>query len=380
MATRKPKPDSSQKKTKIVVSDFHIGKGRFLNDGTPNILEDFHFDAKFVEFLEFYSSGEYAEANVELIINGDFLNLLQTDYLGAHSYMITEKMTAYMVHAIIIGHPEVFDALQDFAAKANHSIAYVIGNHDQALLFPAARRILIDCIGPDIRFYDSHYDFSGVRVEHGHMYESVNRCDLRNYLVEDPAYPEPVLNLPWASYFVAAYLPKLKKERPFVDKVKPFTGYMRWALIHDSFFAIRAGIYMAMSFLRLALLQDRHPMLDFRLTWSRLKGITFYPSFLKVAWRVMRRNPHLHTVIFGHTHVLKYKQWSGCKEYFNIGSWNEFTSLDVGDFGLQYFLTYAFIEQTAPDRKPQTRLKEWKGRWEATVDATNMPLGPRTAF
>lgn len=368
----------SQPKIKLVVSDFHLGKGRFLKDGTPNILEDFHFDAKFVEFLEYYSSESFASRHVELIINGDFLNLLQTDYLGTHSYLITEKMTSYMVKAIIAGHPEVFDAFHAFVRCPNHSIAYVIGNHDQALLFPAARRTLIDCIGPGIRFYDTHYDFAGIRVEHGHMYESVNRCDLQNYMIVDDRYPEPILNLPWASYFVAAYLPRLKKDRPFVDKVKPFTGYMRWALIHDSIFAVRAGFYLVMSFLKLALLQDRHPMLDLRLTWGRLKGITFYPSFVRVAWKILRRNPELHTVIFGHTHVLKYKQWSGGKEYFNIGSWNEFTSLDVGDFGLQYFLTYAYIEIGPGETRPKTRLKEWKGRWETTVDATNMPLRSRT--
>ena len=219
----------------------------------------------------------------------------------------------------------------------------------------------------------SDRELGGGRIEHGHMYESVNRCDLQNFAVSDPMYPEPVLNLPWASLFVCLSLTRIKKERPFVDKVKPFTAYMRWALIHDFFFAIRSGIFMATSFLRMAFMQSRHPLLDFRLNWARLKGITFYPMFVNVARRIMRQNPQLHTIIFGHTHVLRYKQWAGGREYFNIGTWNEVTSLEMSDFGIQCKLTYAYIEQVSATKRPRTRLKEAKGHWETIIDATNMP-------
>lgn len=367
------------RKIKLVVSDFHLGKGRFLKDGTVNILEDFNYGPKFVEFLRFYSQGEYETVETELVINGDFLNLLQTDYLGVHTSLVTDRITEYQVRSIIAGHVDVFDALRDFAEKPNHEIAYVIGNHDQAVLFSSARKILRECIGPGIRFYDTFYEFDGVRIEHGHQYEIVNRCDLQNFAISDPMYPEPVLNLPWASLFVSDYLPQIKKERPFVDKVKPFMSYVRWALIHDTAFAFRMGFYIALSFIRMAILQPKHPLLDVRLNWERLRGITFYPAFVSVAHRLLKKNPHLHTVIFGHTHVLRYKQWAGGREYFNIGTWNEVTSLEMGDFGLQCKLTYAHIEQVAPGKRPRTRLKEWKGHWETIVDATNMP-GQQSAY
>jgi UDP-2,3-diacylglucosamine pyrophosphatase LpxH len=172
---------------------------------------------------------------------------------------------------------------------------------------------------------------------------------------------------------VATSLTKIKKERPFVDKVKPFTSYMRWALIHDTAFAIKTGIFIFLSFLRMAFLQMRHPLLDFRLNWARLKGVTIYPSFTGFARKVLRENAGIHTVIFGHTHVLQYKQWSGGREYFNIGTWNEVTSLEMADFGLQKKLTYAFIEQISANKRPRTRLREWRGHWDTLVDATNMP-------
>jgi metallophosphoesterase superfamily enzyme len=61
---------SNIKKTVIVVSDLHLGAGEYV-DGRPNILEDFHYDKELVDFLKYYSSGEYSSREVEIIINGD---------------------------------------------------------------------------------------------------------------------------------------------------------------------------------------------------------------------------------------------------------------------------------------------------------------------
>ncbi len=365
------------KRIKIVVSDFHLGKGAILSDGTANILEDFHFGRKFVEFLNFYSSGEYADDEVELIINGDFLNLLQVDYLGIHTYLVTEKMVNHGVRSIIAGHPEVFDALRAFAEMPNHEIAYIIGNHDIGLLWDGPRKILRECVGEKLRFYDANYDFEGVRVEHGHMYEAINATDPQSFTLRDPDYPEPVLNLPWASLFVVTFLPKIKKDRPFVDKVKPFTGYMRWALMHDFLFAVRTGVYVFCSMLRMIGLARKHPLLDFGFTMARVKGTTVYPSFVKEAGKVLKKNPQINALIFGHTHVLRYRQWGGGKEYFNTGTWNEVTSLDIADFGLQTALTFAHIElpPVQSGQRARIRLKEWKGQWRPEHEANVMPVG-----
>ena len=39
----------------LALSDFHLGAGRFLNNGQVNIFEDFDEDEKFAEFLDYYS-------------------------------------------------------------------------------------------------------------------------------------------------------------------------------------------------------------------------------------------------------------------------------------------------------------------------------------
>lgn len=364
------------KRVKLIVNDFHIGKGPLLKDGTVNILEDFRFGKSFADFLDYYCRGEYENAEVELIINGDFLNLLQIDYLGIHTYLVTERMVTHSVRSIIAGHTEVFDALRIFAAHPRRQIAYIIGNHDIGLLFDGPRKILRETIGTNLRFYDTFYEFDHVRVEHGHMYEAINATDPQRFILNDPDYPEPVLNLPWASLFVAIFLPKIKKERPFVDKVKPFTGYMRWAILHDTFFALRTFFFITFSFLRMISLSRKHPLLDFRIDFARIKGTTIYPSFVKEARKILRNNPRLNAIIFGHTHVLRYRQWGGGKEYFNTGTWNEVTSLDIADFGLQTLLTYGYIELApSPGQKARVRLKEWKGMWRPEVETSIMPVG-----
>jgi hypothetical protein len=43
----------------LVLSDFHLGKGRYLENGQVNTLEDFDEDEKFIEFLDHYSTGTY---------------------------------------------------------------------------------------------------------------------------------------------------------------------------------------------------------------------------------------------------------------------------------------------------------------------------------
>src|SRR6185312_6549304 len=64
------------KKIKLVISDFHLSRGKWLENGRRNPLEDFHQDERFKEFLEYYSTGKYKDYDVELIINGDFFDPL----------------------------------------------------------------------------------------------------------------------------------------------------------------------------------------------------------------------------------------------------------------------------------------------------------------
>ena len=92
------------KKIKLVISDLHLGKGRILDDGGLNSLEEFYYADKLVEFFQFYSSGAYRDYEVEVIINGDFLNFLQVDYKGHFLTAITETIALEVLKKIIQAH------------------------------------------------------------------------------------------------------------------------------------------------------------------------------------------------------------------------------------------------------------------------------------
>src|SRR3954452_7647311 len=104
----------------MVVSDFHLGKGRYFLDGTQNILEDFIYDREFSEFLTYHRSNQFETAEVALILNGDILNLLQIDTWGVHTHLITERSVIRAVEKIVMGHPEFFQALREFAMTPHH--------------------------------------------------------------------------------------------------------------------------------------------------------------------------------------------------------------------------------------------------------------------
>ncbi len=361
----------SASRYKVVVSDFHLGKGRFFEDGTQNIMEDFIYDREFSEFLNYYRTGVYAEAEVELILNGDILNLLQMDTFGVHTHMITEGSVIRAVQKIVKGHPEFFDALKKFAATPKHFISYVVGNHDVGMLWPGPRQVFNEAVGKEVRFHDVYYEFDGIYVEHGQQYERFSQIDVQRPFITR-GLPEPVLNLPWGSLFVAVLLPKIKQDRPHVDKVRPMSTFIRWVFIHDFLWGVKTAFEILNFIVDTILFRRRYQIHQgVRATLGLLKEISLYPNYDKIAFKVLESNPHVNTVIFGHTHILRYRQWREGKEYFNEGTWNETTNLDLSDYGKQIRLTYAFIEYSKEEvgnGRPQVRLKQWNGMWKPEVE------------
>ena len=360
-------------KYKLVVSDFHLGKGRYFRDGTQNILEDFIYDREFAEFLAYHRSGSFADADVELVLNGDILNLLQMDTYGVHTHLVTERSVSQAVEKIVSGHPEFFQALRRFAATPGHTICYIVGNHDAGMLWPGPKRVFAEACGAQVAFYDVDYRIDGLHIEHGQQYEKFAAVDMQRPFITR-GLPEPVLNLPWGSLFVAVALPRIKQERPHVDKVRPFSAFLRWVVIHDLWWGIKTGLMIARFVFDTVLFRTRYQIHQgVGATLGLLKEISLYPNYDKIAVKILEESENINTVIFGHTHILRYKQWREGKEYFNEGTWNEVTNLYLDDYGRQTRLTYAFVEYPAEARdlavsRPKVRLKQWNGAWKPESD------------
>ncbi|HZZ83323.1 MAG TPA: metallophosphoesterase [Anaeromyxobacteraceae bacterium] len=345
------------RKLKLVVSDFHLGKGPYREDGSVNVFEDFRCDGRFAEFLDYHSGGEHADDEVELIVNGDFFNLLSVDLDGRLQEAITEQVAVEKTEAIIRGHPLVFDAVRRFAAAPRRNVVFIMGNHDPGFLFAGVRDAVTRAVGGAHVYLLDNYDFDGVHVEHGMQREPMNAFNPSRYFQERNG--EQILNLPLGSRYIIAVLNQEKAQRPFIDKVAPFRRYYQWAAVNDPAFAVRLTV-RSFNFAVAAALKkiphlDPMPLADLA---KRLLNYTAYPSLEAEAKHLLARKG-FHTVIMGHTHVPLYREYARDRVYINTGTWNPMTSLDMGNLGRTEVLTYAHIEYV--DGRPRARLREWKG-------------------
>lgn len=347
------------KKIKLVISDLHLGKGKTLPEGGLNSLEEFYHDEKLVEFIHYYSTGIYRDYDIELIINGDFLNFLQVDYRGHYLTVITESISLEIMDSIIKGHEAVFKALAEFASQSNHTLTYVVGNHDQAMLWPACRALLNSVIGAPIRYKNIVYFFDGVHIEHGHMHEAANRMDPKKLFLKKEL-AEPILNLPFGSHFFIDLVLKIKHEYPHVDKIRPFSKMVRWMFFNEPFLMMTAFLSLFAYFGKTFFVKDPRRHWSFKRILEIIWESAVFPDLSESARKVLQDN-RVHTVIFGHSHVYQYRQWSSDREYFNTGTWTELTSLDIVSLGKITKLTFVLIEYPEGGGRPRGRLKEWRG-------------------
>lgn len=358
------------KKIKLIISDLHLGAGKVLPNGNINSLEEFYFDDKFSEFLNYYTSGEYQDSEAELIMNGDILNLLQVDYKGHFLSVITEPITLNILKRIIDGHPRFFTALREFVKNGKNTITYVVGNHDQGMLWPQAREYLNQVVGTNIRYRNIVYYFDGVHIEHGHMHEPANRIDPKKFFVKKDI-PEPILNLPFGSFFFVEFVLKVKKEHAHIDKVRPFKAFIRWILIQETRFSIKTFFKLWFFLLQTMFSPDPRK----RFSWKQLAKVivekTIFPNLDSAADKILK-DERVHTVVFGHSHVYRYRNLQQGKQYFNTGTWTELTSMDLSSFGKLTKLTYVLLEYPEGASQPIGRLKQWRGfhRIEEDVDIT----------
>jgi UDP-2,3-diacylglucosamine pyrophosphatase LpxH len=350
---------AAKKRYKIVVSDLHLGKGRTEASGDSNSLEEFFYGDKLVEFIHYHSSGLFRDSEVELIINGDFLNFLQVDYRGHFLTVLTEDVCLEVLQSIVDGHRAVFKALGEFARMPDRYVTYVIGNHDQPMMWPACREYLDSVLGASVRYKNLVYFFDGVHIEHGHMQEAANRVDPRRFFLKKDL-PAPILNLPFGSHFFIDLVLKIKHQYPFVDKIRPFSKMVRWALFNETRMCLNSLFKVTVYFIKAMTNVDVHRNWNFKTLVKIIFESAIFPDLTQSAKKILQ-DDRIKIVVFGHSHVYQYRQWANNKEYFNTGTWTEVTSLDVNSLGKMTKLTYVYFEYQDGVETPRARLKEWRG-------------------
>jgi UDP-2,3-diacylglucosamine pyrophosphatase LpxH len=361
-------------KVKVVISDCHLSAGRFF-EGRLNLHEDFHFDEEMCDLFEHFSSGKYGESaegpvDVELFINGDFLDPLNVPVQGEFEDVVTEDMAVAKIEAIIAGHPKVMAALKRFASKPGKKITYLIGNHDADLFFERVRERITREWDPEGRYPSDKvvlvadrdrikYE-GGVEIRHGNQFEAMHVLDfdrpvLTQYL------DKPVLNLPWGSFYVLKIVNRLKWERPVLDKVRPLKLYVFFGLIMDPWFTLRFVFLSVFYFLHTRLIFSRKRRTSLKNTLDILRQETaIYLDLERQARRVLDQDEETRTLIFGHTHRPMDKVYPDGKQYINTGTWTKMINLDWQRLGQQFCLTFALI-RIPPQGAARCELRQWVG-------------------
>ncbi|MDP7321619.1 MAG: hypothetical protein QF441_13490 [Bacteriovoracaceae bacterium] len=361
----------------LVLSDFHLGKGRFLDNGQINILEDFDEDEKFSEFLDHYSTGTYYFSDVNVILNGDILNLIQMDVEGVFTHLQTEDHIAKMVEEIIDGHPLFFHSLKKFLSRPNKKLTYVIGNHDIGMVFNKAQEVFKKAVGAEVEF-THQYSHGGVLVEHGHRFEPINTVPRAKQVIAGPNNL-PILNLPWASLFCIYLLPKLKSIRPFIDKVRPLSLYVKWTIIHD----FRFFLYLSWTVIAYCIRTQFRPYgrynKNFKISLRQVFKIAVHPKYEKNAKRVFATRPDVKVVVMGHTHITEWRRFKDGKLYFNTGTWNQVPSVDAGMHKNISNLTYVCIELNEKRNTIKNAfLNVWQGKWRPFREEVSTTFFPNS--
>lgn len=372
-------PTGPHKKYKIIISDCHLSAGRFY-EGQLNPYEDFHFDDDMVGFFDYFSSGQYGfhpngdPVEVELILNGDYLDYLNVPINGEFDEAITESLALKKTEAILKAHSEVMDALKRFATKPGKKITYLVGNHDAELFFEKVRERITRQWDPEGRYPSDKVELvadrdrltyeNGVEVRHGNQFETDNSMNFEKPFNTEFS-DEPTLSIPWGSIYVLKIINRMKWERNFVDKVRPVKVFLLFGLILDPWFTLRFMFLSSYYFLKTRinwLGRSRGLFENIRLLIDSLKqGSRLSQDLESDARGLLDQRAELKTIIFGHTHRPMDKIYPDGKQYINTGTWTRMINLDWSGLGQHLRRTFAYVEISGMESRCE--LREWVGEY-----------------
>jgi UDP-2,3-diacylglucosamine pyrophosphatase LpxH len=358
----------------LVISDLHLSAGKMIK-GKRNFLEDFHYDNELIDFLNYYSSGDYLEVEVELIINGDFLDFLAVPYVEFYDDEFwSEKAALEKLRMIMAAHKGVLQAMKRFIAKPEKKIVYIIGNHDAEFVFDSMKEEFL-------KYFDDHADHitlsnaistysptKGVDILHGHQYELAHDFDQENAIIETLG-GEKYFIPPWGSYYVTNVINKYKHERSFINAVRPIKHFIIHGLLFDTFFTIR---FMLSNFYYFMMVRFWHYYLLKKKLSTVVKDLVreleLFQDFETLTRQYFEKHQESRVLIVGHTHNPALRIFNDGTMFINTGTWTKMVNLDLAQWNYGNSLTYAKVlvknkEYAIEDfdQNVEIDLKSWMG-------------------
>lgn len=217
----------------FVISDLHLG-GR-----PPSEPEGpaFQLCSSYRELADFirWASTQSCGGALELVINGDFVDFLAEDSLGAKPWDASEENVIAKLDLIVertrVDGRGPFDALREFSS-ASRRIVILLGNHDVELSLPKVRNHLLSLLtsdsghAPTFIFDGEAYRTGSTLIEHGNRYDDWNVVDhsalreARSVLSRAGKSAE-LFDPPAGSRMVIEVINRVKSTYRFIDLLKP---------------------------------------------------------------------------------------------------------------------------------------------------------------
>ena len=367
---QKNKPE----KVVLIISDLHLSAGKMIK-GKRNLLEDFHYDNELIDFLNYYSENEYENIEVELVINGDFLDFLAVPYVEYYEDEFwSEKAALEKLKMIMKAHKGVLDALKSFLSKPSKKIVYIIGNHDAEFVFDSLKEKFLSYFG-ELREHitlsnsiTTYVPVKGVCIQHGHQYERAHEFDQENSIVET-VNGEKYFIPPWGSYYVTNVINKYKQERSYINAVRPIKHFMIHGIIFDTFFTLR---FMLSNFYYFVMVRFWHFYMmkrSLRQVFGDLvRELELFQDYESLTRQFFEKHTDSRVLIVGHTHNPTLRIFNDGTMFINTGTWTRMVNLDLGQWNNGTSLTYAKIvvkhreyEIEDFDKNVEVDLKYWMG-------------------
>jgi len=359
-------------KTIIIISDLHLGAGVMFN-GSRNYLEDFHSDKELVDFLQYYSRGGYLNSAVELIINGDFVDLLAVPFVPFFDDEYwSEEAAIAKLKLIVNAHLEVFKALDEFLSTKEKSIQYILGNHDGELCFPSLQEYLLNQFSEKNRprfiirtNEDAGYSpYPGIVLMHGHEYEVAHNFKAAK-AIHETAEGKKYFVPPWGSYYVTRVINKFKEERDYINAVRPIKKFLIYGFIYDTLFTVRFLFATCFYFLMVRFLYFfRKGGRDIKKVFmDAAQELELFQDYEELTQEYFTKNPQTIALIVGHTHDPIIRTNSTGNTFINTGTWTKMYNLGfVKSSSDGPLLTYAKINIYHDEKAGlDLALNVWKG-------------------
>ncbi len=358
----------------LVISDLHLSAGKMIK-GKRNLLEDFHYDNELIDFLTYYSSGDYEDIAVELVINGDFLDFLAVPYVEFYDDEFwSEKAGLAKLKMIMSAHKGVMDALKSFLSGKDKRVVYIIGNHDAEFVFDSLKTEFLSYFGDDSfkislsNSINNHTPTKGVSILHGHQYEIAHDFDQENAVIET-LNGEKYFNPPWGSYYVTNVINKYKQERSFINAVRPIKHFLIHGLLFDTFFTLRFMLSNVYYFIMVRFWHFYMMKKGLKQVFQDLyRELELFQDFETVTRQYFEKNTESRVLIVGHTHNPTLRIFNDGTIFINTGTWTRMVNLDLGQWNYGNALTYAKIQVKNTeyeledfDKNVEVDLKYWMG-------------------